>query len=188
MQYPRNKHLILHYLFIENATTHYLLFDSSNYITEYRMSLGPIIAFKKPIGKKEPLEQEDNHLFYSLIHVLMKRKHVVTGALIAITGTSLLLHSCRTIPKGVSAVDNFDKTKYLGKWFEIARFDYSFEKNLNNVTAEYSLKNNGNIKVINRGYNFKKNKEQKSVGKAKFVGAETVGELKVSFFGPFYAG
>ena len=58
------------------------------------------------------------------------------------------------------AVDNFNKEKYLGKWFEIARFDYSFEKNLNNITAEYSLNKNGTIKVINRGYNFKKDKEQ----------------------------
>ena len=118
----------------------------------------------------------------------MKRKHAVTGALIAIAGTSLLLNSCRTIPKGVSAVDHFEKEKYLGKWFEIARLDYSFEKNLNNVTAEYSLNNNGSIKVVNRGYNFKKEKESKAVGKAKFVGSATVGKLKVSFFGPFYAG
>ena len=118
----------------------------------------------------------------------MNRKNAITGALIAIAGTSLLLYSCRTIPKGVSAVDHFDKEKYLGKWFEIARLDYSFEKNLNNVTAEYSLNNNGSIKVVNWGYNFKKDKDQKSVGKAKFVGADTLGELKVSFFGPFYAG
>jgi len=118
----------------------------------------------------------------------MNKKTTVTAALVAIAGTSLLLHSCSTIPKGVSAVHHFEKEKYLGKWYEIARLDYSFEKNLNNVTAEYSLKNNGTIKVVNRGYNFKKDKEQKSVGKAKFVGADTVGKLKVSFFGPFYAG
>jgi len=86
------------------------------------------------------------------------------------------------------AVDNFNKEKYLGKWYEIARIDYSFEKNLNNVTAVYSLNNDGSIKVVNPGYNFKKDKEQKSVGKAKFVGADNVGKLKVSFFGPFYAG
>ena len=121
----------------------------------------------------------------------MKRKNAATAAtaaLIAIAGTSLLLHSCRTIPKGVNAVHHFDKEKYLGKWFEVARFDYKFEKNLNNVTAEYSLKNNGTIKVVNRGYNFKKEKEQNAVGKAKFVDADTVGKLKVSFFGPFYSG
>ena len=152
------------------------------------MPLGSMIAFKKMIGKEETLKQKSHHLFYSLIHRLMKRKHAVTGALIAIAGTSLLLNSCGTIPKGVSAVDHFEKEKYLGKWFEIARLDYSFEKNLNNVTAEYSLNHNGSIKVVNRGYNFKKEKESKAVGKAKFVGSDTVGKLKVSFFGPFYAG
>lgn len=118
----------------------------------------------------------------------MNRKKTVTVALAAIAGTSLLLHACRTIPKGVSAVHHFEKEKYLGKWFEIARLDYKFEKNLNNVTAEYSLKNNGKIKVVNRGYNFKKEKQQTAVGKAKFVGADTVAKLKVSFFGPFYSG
>ena len=118
----------------------------------------------------------------------MNRKKTVTVALAAIAGTSLLLHSCRTIPKGVKAVHHFDKKKYLGKWFEIARLDYKFEKNLNNVTAEYSLKKNGKIKVVNQGYNFKKEKQQTAVGKAKFVGADTVAKLKVSFFGPFYSG
>lgn len=118
----------------------------------------------------------------------MNKRKTVAATLVAIAGTSLLFHSCRTIPKGVSAVDNFDKEKYLGKWFEIARLDYRFEKNLNNVTAEYSLMNNGSIKVINRGYNFKKEKESKVAGKAKFVDADTVGKLKVSFFGPFYSG
>ena len=118
----------------------------------------------------------------------MKQKTAIAGALMVVAGTSLILHSCRTIPRGVSAVDNFDKEKYLGKWFEIARLDYLFEKHLNNVTAEYSLENNGTIKVVNRGYNFKKQKQEKSVGKAKFADADTVGKLKVSFFGPFYAG
>ncbi|MEO6187430.1 MAG: lipocalin family protein [Ginsengibacter sp.] len=118
----------------------------------------------------------------------MNRKNTAAVALLALAGTSLLLNSCRTIPKGVSAVSNFDKEKFLGKWYEIARLNYRFEKNLNNVTAEYSLKNNGTIKVVNRGYNFKKEKDEKAEGRAKFVGAGTVGKLKVSFFGPFYAG
>lgn len=118
----------------------------------------------------------------------MNKRKTVAATLVAIAGTSFLLHSCRTIPKGVVAVHHFEKEKYLGKWYEIARLDYSFEKNLNNVTAEYSLKNNGTIKVVNRGYNYKKKKESKVVGKAKFVDADTVGKLKVSFFGPFYSG
>lgn len=98
------------------------------------------------------------------------------------------LFSCATIPKGASAVKWFDKTRYLGKWYEIARFDFTFEKNLNNTTAEYSLNENGTIKVDNKGYNTKKEKWEEAVGKAKFVNEDTVAMLKVSFFGPFYGG
>ncbi|WP_255462769.1 lipocalin family protein [Galbibacter sp. BG1] len=98
------------------------------------------------------------------------------------------LFSCQTIPKEATAVQPFDKEAYLGKWYEIARLDFKFEENLNNTTAEYSLKDNGNIKVVNRGYNYKKNEWEESTGKAKFVESSDVGKLKVSFFGPFYAG
>jgi len=98
------------------------------------------------------------------------------------------LSSCATIPDGVVAVKSFDKQRYLGKWYEIARIDFKYEKDLNNTTAEYSLNENGTIKVDNKGYNQKKRKWEQSIGKAKFVGDENVGMLKVSFFGPFYAG
>lgn len=101
---------------------------------------------------------------------------------------SSLLNSCSSIPKTAKAVHPFDKTKYLGKWYEIARLDFKFERNLNNTTAEYSLMKNGNIKVDNKGFNYKKNKWEQAIGKAKFRGTDTVAQLKVSFFGPFYAG
>lgn len=104
-------------------------------------------------------------------------------------GVALALYSCSsTIPKNAVAITNFDKSKYLGKWYEIARLDFKYEKGLNNVTAEYSLNHNGTIKVDNKGYNVKKEKWEQSIGKAKFVKNNTVGMLKVSFFGPFYAG
>lgn len=93
-----------------------------------------------------------------------------------------------TIPKGAKAVSPFDADKYLGKWYEIARLDFSFEKDLNNVTATYTLRDDGLIKVDNRGYDYVKKQWKESIGKAKFVGDESVGRLKVSFFGPFYAG
>ena len=67
------------------------------------------------------------------------------------------------------------------------RFDFRFERNLNNTTANYSLNDDGTVKVVNRGYNYVKNKWQEAEGKAKFVGDRTVASLKVSFFGPFYA-
>lgn len=96
--------------------------------------------------------------------------------------------SCSTIPKGVSAVTSFEKGKYLGKWFEIARFDFKFEKGLNNTTAEYSLNSDGKIKVVNRGYDYEQKIWKEAVGKAKFAGDDSIAMLKVSFFGPFYAG
>lgn len=98
------------------------------------------------------------------------------------------LFSCATIPKGAEAVKSFDKEKYLGKWYEIARLDFKYERDLNNTTAEYSINENGTIKVDNQGYNTKEKKWEQAIGKAKFVGDDSVAKLKVSFFGPFYSG
>jgi apolipoprotein D and lipocalin family protein len=100
----------------------------------------------------------------------------------------MLLFSCSSIPEGVVAVKSFDKSRYLGKWYEIARFDFRFERNLNNTTANYSLNDDGTIKVVNRGYNYLTGEWKQATGKAKFAGAPDVAMLKVSFFGPFYAG
>ncbi len=96
--------------------------------------------------------------------------------------------SCTTIPKGAVAVKPFYIDKYLGTWYEIARFDFKFERNMNNVTANYSVRPDGLMKVKNRGYNYVENEWKEAVGKAKFVEADNVAKLKVSFFGPFYAG
>jgi apolipoprotein D and lipocalin family protein len=82
--------------------------------------------------------------------------------------------------------NNFNIQKYLGKWFEIARLDNSFEQGLTRVTAEYSLRDDGGVKVINRGYSSKENKWKEATGKAYFVKGTDQGYLKVSFFGPFY--
>lgn len=96
--------------------------------------------------------------------------------------------SCASIPKGATAVKPFDLDNYVGKWFEIARKDFKWEKNLNNVIAEYSFNDDGSIRVVNRGYDVVKQKWKESVGKAKPVGDLNEGRLKVSFFGPFYSG
>ena len=97
------------------------------------------------------------------------------------------MFSCSTIPKGATVVQPFNKDKYLGKWYEIARMDFRFEKNLINTTADYSLRNDGTIKVVNSGFSTTKNKNKTATGKAKFRGSSNAGALKVSFFGPFYA-
>jgi len=108
----------------------------------------------------------------------------ILNIIIIMTG----LISCSSIPKGVKAVEPFNKEKYLGKWYEIARIDFKYEKDMDNTTAEYSLNTNGTIKVDNKGYNTKKGKWEQAIGKAKFAGADSIAMLKVSFFGPFYAG
>lgn len=119
----------------------------------------------------------------------MKTKQLIALAGIGvIAGSFLFLNACATIPKGVTAVSPFDAKKYLGKWYEIARLDFKFEKNLNNTTAEYSLNDDGSIKVVNSGYDYVKKEWKQAVGNAKFVESPDVAKLKVSFFGPFYAG
>lgn len=108
-----------------------------------------------------------------------------------LVGMCLLLQvltACKTIPKGATAVKPFDKSKYLGKWYEIARLDYKYERHLDHVTAEYGLKANGMISVNNKGYNYKKQRWEQSEGKAKPVSDPQEAKLKVSFFGPFYSG
>ena len=94
--------------------------------------------------------------------------------------------SCVSIPEGATAVSPFDINQYKGTWYEIARMDLKFERNLNNTTATYTLKEDGTVEVKNRGYNYVKEEWTEAIGKAKFVGDNTKGRLKVSFFGPFY--
>jgi apolipoprotein D and lipocalin family protein len=117
----------------------------------------------------------------------MNRKNIIVLTLVG-AGALVLIKSCRTIPKNVQAVQPFNLNKYLGTWYEMARFDFRFERGLNNVTANYSLNEDGTIKVINRGYDYRARKWKESIGKAKFVSAPDIAMLKVSFFGPFYSG
>jgi len=117
----------------------------------------------------------------------MKTKNKILVAALSV-GVLTLFNSCASIPKNAKAVENFDVNKYLGTWYEIARFDFRFEKNMNNVSAQYSLNEKGNVAVLNSGYDYKKEEWKKANGVAKFRGEKDVAELKVSFFGPFYSG
>jgi len=98
----------------------------------------------------------------------------------------LILTACTGKPEGVIAVNEFELDRYLGKWYEIARLDHSFERGLNNITAEYSLRDDGGVKVINSGFSKEDDEWQQAEGKAFFVDQTDKGHLKVSFFGPFY--
>ena len=99
---------------------------------------------------------------------------------------ALLLAGCTGKPDGVVPVKGFDLDRYLGTWYEIARLDHSFERGLNNISANYTLREDGGVRVLNRGFSVKKNEWNEADGKAYFVGSPDQGHLKVSFFGPFY--
>jgi len=93
---------------------------------------------------------------------------------------------CVGIPDNVEPVHHFELDRYLGRWYEIARLDHSFERGLTRVTAEYSLRDDGGVKVVNRGYSAAENSWKEALGRAYFVEGSDSGYLKVSFFGPFY--
>lgn len=99
-----------------------------------------------------------------------------------------VLGGCVGLPKGTTAVEPFSLNQYLGRWYEIARLDHRFEKGLDCVTATYSKRDDGGVRVVNRGVNLAKGKISEAVGKAYFVKGTQTGRFKVSFFGPFYAG
>ncbi|NCF16450.1 MAG: lipocalin [Gammaproteobacteria bacterium] len=102
--------------------------------------------------------------------------------------TSVFVSACMGLPQGTSAVSGFEVDRYLGTWYEIARLDHRFERGLTNVTAEYTLQDDGGLRVVNRGFSTKTEEWDEAVGKAYLVGSPDVGQLKVSFFGPFYGG
>lgn len=100
-----------------------------------------------------------------------------------------LLAACSTAPPaGLQPVTPFAIDRYLGRWYEIARLDHSFERGLSDVNATYQLQDDGSVKVINRGYDTQRKTWKEAIGRARFNGASDVGSLKVSFFGPFYGG
>lgn len=120
----------------------------------------------------------------------MKRKIKLLTKAVLLTTFVLTLNACKSVkvPDGVEVVENFEAKKYMGEWYEIARFDFKFEKDMSNVTANYTLNDDGSVKVVNKGYNYVKQKWQEKEGKAKFIDRKDQGALKVSFFGPFYSG
>lgn len=112
-------------------------------------------------------------------------KHLSQYFLIATAG--LILAGCTGGPPGgLTVVENFDITRYEGRWYEIARLDHRFERGLNDVTAVYTLQDDNTVRVVNRGYSDTEQDWEEAVGRARFVDEPTVGALKVSFFGPFY--
>ena len=98
----------------------------------------------------------------------------------------LTLTACTGMPEKVQPVNDFKLDRYLGTWYEVARLDHSFERGLEQITATYFMRDDGGVKVINKGFDTQENEWRQAEGKAFFVGDTDVGHLKVSFFGPFY--
>ena len=98
----------------------------------------------------------------------------------------LFILSCSNNKIEVRSLNDFEREKYLGKWYEISRIDNRFEKNLINVTAEYSLNPDGTVKVVNKGYDKMKNTEKMIEGKAKIIDKGLLKVYFVPFFGADY--
>jgi len=98
----------------------------------------------------------------------------------------MLLSGCVGIPDNIKPVEGLDAQRYLGTWHEVARLENRFETGLEQISAQYSLREDGGLRVLNRGYNPEEKRWKEAEGKAYFVGSPTQGRLKVSFFGPFY--
>ena len=104
----------------------------------------------------------------------------------AVIAMCFSLFGCLGSPEGVEPVKGFELDRYLGRWYEIARLDHSFERGMDFVTAEYSLREDGGVRVMNSGRSGGLGETSEAEGRAYFVEDGGTGYLKVSFFGPFF--
>lgn len=112
----------------------------------------------------------------------------LSAVIVMLSGCSMLTGLTTGLPTGIKPINHFKLNQYLGTWYEIVRLDNSFERGLSKVTATYSLRDDGGVSVLNKGYNAKQKSWSEASGKAYFVHEDkNIGHLKVSFFGPFYA-
>ena len=103
-------------------------------------------------------------------------------------GLLLLVGGCTGKPDGMVPVSPFDIQRYKGEWFEIMRLDHSFERGLTNVTATYTLRDDGSVGVRNRGFDRKSCRWKEADGRAIFQGGQDTASLSVTFFWPFAGG
>ncbi len=107
--------------------------------------------------------------------------------ILLVVAVALLLGACRKNYQPMDTVKDVDLTRYIGKWYEIARYPHRFEEGCSSVTADYTLQDDGTIRVVNRCILLEQGgKEKQAEGKAKVVDKVSNAKLKVSFFWPFY--
>ena len=97
-----------------------------------------------------------------------------------------VLCGCARGTGDLKAVDNFQASRYMGTWYEVARFPHWFERGLSHVTANYALRPDGKVSVTNRGYSAEKGKWTEATAVAWFAGEPTVAHLRVRFFWPVW--
>jgi len=102
-----------------------------------------------------------------------------------VTLVLFLFTACSYKDPNIKSVQTVDLDRYIGSWYEIARYEHKFEKDCKNVTATYSIKENEKIEVINRCTKMTTGDKTKAIGEAYSVD-NTNAKLKVSFFWPFY--
>ena len=98
----------------------------------------------------------------------LMRKFYVLTMLVVLSG-------CTGIPDNVEPVTGFELERYLGDWYEIARLDHSFERGLEKITASYSMREDGGVRVLNRGYDVEKGEWREAEGKAYFIDDPGIG-------------
>lgn len=114
----------------------------------------------------------------------MNRRH----RLAALTACFVLLAGCTGVPRGIEPVRDFDVQRYAGTWYEIARLDHRFERGLRNVSATYTLRDDGRVGVVNRGWDIEGCEWKDVEGSAKFRADPRTASLAVTFFWPFAGG
>lgn len=118
----------------------------------------------------------------------MTVRRIILGAAGLTVAYAVMRELSLVPPEGINPVRQFDLNRYLGKWYEVGRLENRFERGLVKTTAEYALNSNGTVRVVNRGFDPARQRQKEAVGTAKFIGDQSVGALKVSFFWPFYGG
>ena len=118
----------------------------------------------------------------------MKPLLLRSDALPLFLALAALVAGCTGKPEGVEAVRPFDIQRYKGEWFEIMRLDHSFERGLTNVTANYTLRDDGSVGVLNKGFDRKNCRWKEADGRAVFQGERDTASLSVTFLWPFAGG
>lgn len=118
----------------------------------------------------------------------MGKKNRRIKVCLALLGMSALTGCLSQKPKDLSVIQDFEVKPYLGTWYEIARFDHVFERGLDQCRAEYALREDGRVSVLNAGRDIRSGTRKTAEGVASLAGAPNEGSLRVTFFWPFTGG